>query len=91
MPSLMDGLDIFILLWKTEPSGFDTHDPSLICKMKAKHEHVVGNSNFIGITEKHPELKWELLNTDLNLRSFKRFITLWKDKLPLNLAAQHSA
>lgn len=91
MPSLMDGLDIFILLWKTEPSGFDTHDPSLICKMKAKHERVVGNSNFIGITEKHPELKWELLNTDLNLRSFKHLITLWKDKLPLNLAAQHSA
>lgn len=86
MPSLMDGLDIFILFWKTEPSAFDTHSPSLICKTKAKHEYIVGNSNFIGIKEKHPELKCELLNTDLNLRGFKQLITLWQDKLPLNLA-----
>lgn len=84
----MDGLDIFILFWKTEPSVFDTHGPSLICKTKGKHECIAGNSNFIGIKEKLPELMWELLNTALNLRGFKHLITLWQDKLPLNSAAQ---
>lgn len=87
MPSLMDGLDIFILFWKTEPSFSDTHGPSLIWKTKAKHEYIVGSSNFIGIKAKHPELKCELLNTDLNLGFFKHLITLCQDKLPLSLAA----
>lgn len=88
MPSLMDGLDIFKLFWKTEPSVFDTRGPSLIRKTKGKHECIAGNSNFIGIKEKHLELKWELLNTGLNLRGFRRLISLWQDKLPLNLTAQ---
>lgn len=52
MPSLMDGLDIFILFWKPDPSIFDTYSPSLVCKIKAKHEYIIRNSNFIVIKEK---------------------------------------
>lgn len=52
MPSLMDGLDIFILLWKPDPSIFDTQRSFLVKKIKAKHEYIVRNSNFIIIKDK---------------------------------------
>jgi len=52
MPGLMDGLDIFIFLWKPDATIFDTHSPSSVRKIKAKHEYVIRKSKFFVIKEK---------------------------------------
>lgn len=68
----MDGLDIFILLWKPDPSIFDTQSPFVAYKIKAKHEYIVRNSNFIIIKKspKLPELTYVLLKIDLKPGNF---------------------